>query len=197
MECADILHVLWAGICRDSSGSLIMDTAEWCNLASLQGSGWDERLQTLHHYCVNWCANNGIRPSTVEQLSPLNFLALLQQLTTQICQCSWPYVQYVHHSSIANSLSFFLTIFSQACKSLEWMRSVTIIPWALQRAMPTGFCFLVHSVILCCNFAVWVWNIDGIFQLYVWQTMPRIAWLAEFILHVPQPHLHHAVRFDS
>lgn len=118
MECADILHVLWAGICRDFSGSLIMDTAEWCNLASLQGSAWDERLQTLHHYCVNWCANNGIRPSTVEQLSPLNFLALLQQLTTQICQCSWPYVQYVHHSSIANSLSFFLTIFFSGLQKL-------------------------------------------------------------------------------
>lgn len=78
MECADLLHVLWAGICRDFSGSLILDTAEWCNLASLQGSGWDERLQTLHNFCMNWCASHGIRPSTVEPLSPLNFFGLLQ-----------------------------------------------------------------------------------------------------------------------
>ena len=139
MECADILHVLWAGICRDFSGSLIMDTAEWCNLASLQASGWDERLQTLHHYCVNWCANNGIRPSTVEPLSPLNFLALLQQLTTQICQCSWPYVQYVHHSSIANSLSFFLTIFLRLAKAWSGCDQLRLSPGPFKGLCQPGF----------------------------------------------------------
>ena len=71
METADILHVLWCGVARDLSGSVLLDAAEWCDHPALVGAGWDERLRFLHNLAVNWCANNKIRPSTLEDFSGL------------------------------------------------------------------------------------------------------------------------------
>ena len=90
MEFADVLHVLWCGIARDMSGSILMDTAEFCDhqacplftmihvsvsytahAQALDGLDWDSRLCYLHSKCLAWCKVHGIRPSTVEPFSGL------------------------------------------------------------------------------------------------------------------------------
>ena len=68
-EFADILHVVWCGIARDATGSLLMDLAEF-GVPNI-GTSWDEKLAYLHGECVKWCRDNRIRPSTVEQFSYL------------------------------------------------------------------------------------------------------------------------------
>ena len=68
MEYADLLHVLWAGVARDVTGSLLLEVCEH----SYTSGSWDERLQTLHSSCTHWCSKNHIRPSTIEQFSTEN-----------------------------------------------------------------------------------------------------------------------------
>jgi len=68
MEYADVLHVLWAGVCRDVTGSLLMELAEFATGA---GESFDERLRYLHSQAVTWCSQNRIRPSALEPFSPL------------------------------------------------------------------------------------------------------------------------------
>lgn len=63
-----MLHVLWAGVCRDVTGSLLMELAEFATGA---GESFDERLRYLHSQAVTWCSQNRIRPSTLEPFSPL------------------------------------------------------------------------------------------------------------------------------
>ena len=65
MEFADILHVVWCGLARDVSGSLLLETAEH----AVEGDSYDDRLKILHQKCVSWCRANKIRPSTVEEFS--------------------------------------------------------------------------------------------------------------------------------
>ena len=62
-----MLHVLWAGVCRDVTGSLLMELAEFATGA---GDSFDERLRYLHAQAVTWCSQNRIRPSTIEPFSP-------------------------------------------------------------------------------------------------------------------------------
>ena len=64
MEWADILHVLWIGVARDVTGTLLMEVAEF---ASFESTSYDGRLRDLHGQCVSWCRSHGIRPSTVEE----------------------------------------------------------------------------------------------------------------------------------
>ena len=64
MEWADILHVLWIGVARDVTGTLLMEVAEF---ASFESTSYDGRLWDLHGQCVSWCRSHGIRPSTVEE----------------------------------------------------------------------------------------------------------------------------------
>ena len=63
-EWADILHVLWIGVARDVTGTLLMEVAE---CASFESTSYDGRLWDLHGQCVSWCRSHGIRPSTVEE----------------------------------------------------------------------------------------------------------------------------------
>ena len=66
MEYADLLHVLWIGVARDLTGSLLMEVAE---KHSFQSPSYDGRLKSIHGSLTKWCQENGIRPSTVELFS--------------------------------------------------------------------------------------------------------------------------------
>ena len=70
MEWADLLHVLWAGVARDATGSVLMDAAEYM---FNDGPSWNDRLSTLYANCQAWCRQKKIRPSTLE-FSLLNAL---------------------------------------------------------------------------------------------------------------------------
>ena len=65
MEFADILHVVWCGLSRDVTGSLLLEAAEF----GVEGPSFDDRLKVLHQKCTAWCSSNHIRPSTVEEFS--------------------------------------------------------------------------------------------------------------------------------
>lgn len=66
MEWADILHVLWIGVARDVSGSVLMEV---CERSADLGASWDVRLLALHARACGWCKENKIRPSTLEPFS--------------------------------------------------------------------------------------------------------------------------------
>ena len=66
MEWADILHVLWIGVARDITGTLLLEVAEY---GRFESSSFDGRLRELHEQCVIWCTAHRIRPSTVEAWS--------------------------------------------------------------------------------------------------------------------------------
>ena len=69
MEMPDILHVVYLGTSRDSNGSLCMDLIEmdprYGHLAT-----FDERLKVLLGEMQGFFESHGIRPSTVDELSP-------------------------------------------------------------------------------------------------------------------------------
>ena len=65
MELPDILHTIYLGCGRDLVGSLCMRAAETC----FDGQTWDERLSKLRSSMQTWCMDNGIRPSTIPELS--------------------------------------------------------------------------------------------------------------------------------
>ena len=67
MEYADILHVLWIGVARDLTGSLLMEVAEKHSFD--QSPSYDSRFRIIHGSLTRWCQKNGIRPSTVELFS--------------------------------------------------------------------------------------------------------------------------------
>ena len=69
MEYADILHVVWAGVGRDLTGSLLLEVVEF---GRVPGDTYDQRLRALHADCVRWCVAKAIRPSTVEEWSTSN-----------------------------------------------------------------------------------------------------------------------------
>ena len=64
MEWSDLLHVLWAGVGRDFSGTLLMEVAENLDHGP---STWNQRLHHLHGLAQAWCSKNGITPSTLEE----------------------------------------------------------------------------------------------------------------------------------
>ena len=67
-ECADLLHAVWIGTAKDAVGSLLFDLAEWHPEAQSLDT-WDERLKLLHAELLDFCVENKIRTSTVEELS--------------------------------------------------------------------------------------------------------------------------------
>ena len=70
MEMADMLHALYLGTARDTTGSLCLDYIEFCpSFAGLET--YDQRLAALLDDIRSWCQQNGIRPSTIEDLRPL------------------------------------------------------------------------------------------------------------------------------
>ena len=73
MEWADLLHVLWIGVARDLTGTLLMEVAEF------HGSDptYNGRLKALHSACQRWCTQHSIRPSTVEEWSSLLAMIVL------------------------------------------------------------------------------------------------------------------------
>ena len=68
MEWSDLLHVLWTGVCRDLSGTLLMEAAEKLDHGP---STWNQRLNYLHGLAQAWCSKTGIRPSTLEEFRRL------------------------------------------------------------------------------------------------------------------------------
>lgn len=70
MEWSDLLHVLWAGVGRDLTGTLLMDCAE--TLDHGPGTTWNQRLHHLHGFSQVWCSKHGIRPSTLEEFRRLD-----------------------------------------------------------------------------------------------------------------------------
>lgn len=44
MEFADVLHVVWCGLSRDVTGSLLLEAAEF----GVEGESFDDRLKCLH-----------------------------------------------------------------------------------------------------------------------------------------------------
>ncbi|CAE7209651.1 unnamed protein product [Symbiodinium sp. CCMP2456] len=72
MEVPDLLHVLWTGTGRDLIGSLCLQIVETSQ--SYTGSTYDERLRHLRRDMQAWCVANGIRPSTVEEISTLGLI---------------------------------------------------------------------------------------------------------------------------
>lgn len=92
-EFADILHVVWCGVARDATGSLLMDLAE--HAVPNVGTSWDEKLAYLHSQCVKWCRDHRIRPSTVEEFSYLMLLAFFGSFCTacvNVCVCVFVWV---------------------------------------------------------------------------------------------------------
>ena len=68
-EQADLLHCCWMGSGRDLAGSLCMEYVD--HAPEMQKYiTYDERLAALHRDVQAWCSSNGIRPSTVEDISP-------------------------------------------------------------------------------------------------------------------------------
>lgn len=67
MEVPDLLHCCWLGSCRDLNGSLCMLVAS----KFLTGATYDERLTTLRRDMQLWCQDNGMKPSTIEEISIL------------------------------------------------------------------------------------------------------------------------------
>lgn len=84
-EFADILHVVWCGVARDATGSLLMDLAE--HAVPNVGTSWDEKLAYLHSQCVKWCRDHRIRSSTVEEFSYLMLLAFFWFFLYGLCEC--------------------------------------------------------------------------------------------------------------
>lgn len=60
-----MLHVVWCGLSRDVTGSLLLEAAEF----GVEGESFDDRLKCLHQKCTSWCIANKIRRSTVEEFS--------------------------------------------------------------------------------------------------------------------------------
>ena len=67
-EWSDLLHTFYLGIARDAVTSLIMDLAEHFGPCR-QYSTWDEKLQVVLEDFQEWAVRNGIRASTVDELS--------------------------------------------------------------------------------------------------------------------------------
>ena len=71
MEVPDLLHTLWTGTGRDLVGSLCLEIVE--KSGQYNGSTYDERLRGLRRDMQQWCYENNIRPSTIEELSASAF----------------------------------------------------------------------------------------------------------------------------
>ncbi|CAE7831362.1 Cpr [Symbiodinium necroappetens] len=67
-EMADLLHAVWIGTARDAVGSLLLDLAEFHPQCQSMTT-WDERLKLLHAEILTFCCENGIRQSTIEEIS--------------------------------------------------------------------------------------------------------------------------------
>ena len=70
MEMADVLHVIWIGTGRDTTGSLCLEFMEK-EPTFFAWPTFDERLAALTQDIRHWCGLHGIRPSTIEDLSNL------------------------------------------------------------------------------------------------------------------------------
>lgn len=180
METADILHVLWCGIARDLSGSVLLDAAEWCGHQALDGAGWDERLRFLHTLAVNWCANNGIRPSTLEDFSGL--IPIVSSIHIW-CLESRDLFQHVHYIS--------QPMLGQGLQKL----SVD----AMQYDFPLGPSKAYSNRVMSLGFP----STDAVLFTRVCSHLSsrklspltlnhhaRLAWLADFILQVSCPHVY-------
>ena len=67
-EQADLLHAFFLGTGRDAIGSLLLELAEhWQDCAHLET--WNQRLAFILSDFQKWASANGIRPSTVDEIS--------------------------------------------------------------------------------------------------------------------------------
>ena len=71
-EKADLLHAFFLGTARDAVGSLLMDMAEFWEACS-ELPTWNERLAFICADFQAWASANGVRPSTVDELSDSDY----------------------------------------------------------------------------------------------------------------------------